>query len=78
MGSCDVAKPSIGLGKKKGPRINFKDKSIKEYKEPYQNISLIEINQNVTITFAINYGSIYNYKIKFNSYWSLLQLCCNY
>jgi hypothetical protein len=52
MGSCDVAKPSIGL-EKKGPRINFKGKGIKEYKEPEQNISLVEVNQNITITFAI-------------------------
>jgi hypothetical protein len=50
----------------------------------YVNVmSLVEINQNVTISFATpcdlksfatQFGNIYNYKIKFQIFWLLLQL----
>ncbi len=40
--------------------------------------SLIEISQIVTTSFATKFGSIYNYKINLQLFWSLLQLWCNY
>jgi hypothetical protein len=48
--------------------------------------TIVEISQNVTapfmttcdLLFATTFGSICNYKIKFQLFWSFLQLRCNY
>ncbi len=41
-------------------------------------LTLVEISQNLTTSFATKFGNIYNCKIKFQLFWLLLQLWCNY
>jgi hypothetical protein len=41
-------------------------------------LNLFLMKEKYTITFVTSFGSISNYKIKCQLFWSLLQLCYNY
>jgi len=41
-------------------------------------LNLFLMKEEYTITFATSFGNICNYKIKFQLFWSLLQVCYNY